>query len=102
MAERLELVDRRGVVVTLVDRRIGVAVPLDESGVAQEGLLLGFLGRMGRAGGGGRSGGGGRFRVRGRRRRPHDILSGRTTSASAGSKGRHTRRACATRAAENR
>src|SRR5712671_1180569 len=105
MAERLELVDRRGVVVTLVDRRIGVAVPLDESGVAQEGFFLGFLGPMGRAGGGGRSGGGGRFRVRGRRRRPHDILSGRTTSASAaaaGSKGRHHRRGRDDRADENR
>src|SRR5258706_14577868 len=107
MAERLELVDRRGVVVTLVDRRIGVAVPRDEGGAAPEGLLLGFLGPMGRAGGGGRSGGGGRFRVRGRRRRPHDIFSRRTTSASAsaaaaGSKGRHHRRGCDERADENR
>src|SRR5262245_45484860 len=47
VTERLQLVDRRGIVVTVVDRLIGCAVTPTEGGVVEEGLFVGFLGAMG-------------------------------------------------------
>jgi hypothetical protein len=43
VAERLQLLNRRGVVIAVVDRRISCAVPMSEGGVVEKGLL-GFLG----------------------------------------------------------
>src|SRR5258705_10836129 len=42
VAERLQLLYRRGIIIAVVDRRIGSAVPVGEGGVVEKGLL-GFL-----------------------------------------------------------
>src|SRR6516165_851924 len=47
VAKRLELVDRRGIVVVVIDRLIGRAVAPNKVGVAEEGLFVGLLGAMG-------------------------------------------------------
>ena len=47
VAKRLELVDRRGIVVAVIDRLIGCAIAPNEGRVAEEGLFVGFLGAMG-------------------------------------------------------
>src|SRR6476646_3243907 len=47
LAERLELFDRRSVVVTVVDGRIGRAIALNESGITEEGLLRRLLAPVG-------------------------------------------------------
>src|SRR6516164_1212116 len=47
VTERLELVDRRGIILAVIDRLIGCAVTPDEGGVAEEGLFVGFLAAMG-------------------------------------------------------
>src|ERR1700737_3921264 len=43
VAERLQLLDRRSIVVAVVDRRIGRAVTLSKSGVVEARLLVGPL-----------------------------------------------------------
>src|ERR1051326_7821045 len=43
MAERLELLDRRAVIVAVVDRRIGRAIRIRKSRVAPRGVFAGFL-----------------------------------------------------------
>src|SRR5258707_4019480 len=51
VAERLQLLYRRGIVIAVVDRRIGSAVPVGEGGVVEKGLLgfpgLGGVGGLG-------------------------------------------------------
>ena len=47
VAERPKLFDRRGIVVVVVDRRIGCSVASNEGGVTEEGLFVSFLGAMG-------------------------------------------------------
>src|SRR6516162_2145662 len=89
VAKRLELVDRRGIVVAVIDRLIGCAVAAYEGGVAEAGLFVGLLGAVGGAGCGGR------LRCRRLRARPHNILTRRsTTSAASGSKDWYRRRGC--------
>ena len=48
MAERLELIDRRRVIVAVIDRRIGRMISLNEGGIGQEGLLGRLLGPVSR------------------------------------------------------
>src|SRR5438477_12072120 len=49
VAERLQLLNRRGIVSAVVDRRISCAVPMSEGGIVEKGLL-GFLGLGGVSG----------------------------------------------------
>src|SRR6185295_3578773 len=49
VAERLQLLNRRGIVSTVVDRRIGGAVPMSEGGVVEK-RLLGLPGLGGMSG----------------------------------------------------
>src|ERR1700687_2460502 len=52
VAERLELLDRGGIIVAIVDRRIGCAIAFRKSGIVEQGLLVGLLfGPVGGAGG---------------------------------------------------
>src|SRR4030088_2963798 len=52
VAERLELLDGRSIIVAIVNRRIGRAVALGKRGIVDGGLLVvRFLGLVSRAGG---------------------------------------------------
>ena len=43
MSERLQLLDGAGIIVAVIDRRIGGAVALSKSGIVEAGLLVGLL-----------------------------------------------------------
>src|SRR4029078_1357741 len=47
VAERLELIDRSGIVVAIVNRRVSGAITLAERGVVEQGLLAGLLAPVG-------------------------------------------------------
>src|SRR6476619_5371749 len=49
VAERLQLLDRRGIIIAVVDRRMSCAVPMSEGGIVEKGLL-GILGLGGVSG----------------------------------------------------
>src|SRR6516225_1119596 len=86
VAQRPELIDGGSVVVTVVNRRIGRLVALNEGGVAEEGLPGGLLCPMVRvARASARSLAIRRIRIRLRRpgRRAHGILATAATAASA-------------------
>src|SRR6476620_1399391 len=47
VAERLELIDRGGIVIAIVNRRVSGAITLAERGVVEQGLLAGLLDPVG-------------------------------------------------------
>src|SRR3984885_13332919 len=55
VAERLKLLDRGGIVVAIIDRRIGRSIPLSKSGIVDAGVLTGLFGPLAMGGFGARS-----------------------------------------------
>src|SRR5450631_4427937 len=87
LAQRLELVDRGGIIVALVDRVIGCAVASCEGGIIETGLLGALLALVGGGGLGAR-----RRRSAGRRRGHGFTTSTTAPAASAASAGCKDRR----------
>src|SRR6478735_8737179 len=89
VTERLQLPDRVGIFVAVVDRRIGGAIAFRKSGIVETGLLVLFLGLLRGAGAGG-------LPVVGRRGRLGRIAARATTTATGGERwnqrGRHGKR----------
>src|ERR1700722_5060788 len=54
VAERLKLLDRGGIVVAIIDRRIGRAIPLSKSGIVDAGVLTSLFGPLAMGGFGAR------------------------------------------------
>src|ERR1700677_3523074 len=77
VAERLKLLDRGSIIVAIIDRRIGRAIPLSKCGIVDAGVLIGLFGPLAMGGFGARS-----------RRRRRFIPPTDATAASSRRKGR--------------
>src|ERR1700722_9531773 len=79
VAERLKLLDRGSIIVAIIDRRIGRAIPLSKGGIVDAGVLTGLFGLLAMGG----------FGARSRRRRFTDSTD--ATASSSRRKGRSKR-----------
>src|ERR1700722_3114761 len=55
VAERLKLLDRGSIIVAIIDRRVGRAIPLSKGGIVDAGVLTGLFGLLAMGGFGTRS-----------------------------------------------